>query len=85
MSIVLATAWWAPLAIVGGALLGVLVAFLVLLWANAGSPQATTPQGEHGYVRAEGRSEVRWNPWAFVVAAVLIGLVVGLSIALSVD
>jgi hypothetical protein len=85
-TIVLATAWWAPLAIVGGALLGALVAFVVLLWANAGAPQAPTPQAaEHGFVRVEGRSELRWNPWAFVTAAVLIGLIVGLSIALSVD
>ncbi len=84
-SIVLATAWWAPLAIIGGALLGVVVAFAVLHVANAGSPEAPSPQAEQGYVRAEGRSELRWNPWAFVTAGVMIGLVVGLSIALSVD
>jgi hypothetical protein len=82
----LAVAWWAPIAIIGGALAGAFVGYLLLLWAGGPSPREATATGKHGYVRAEESSrDVRWNPWAFAVAGALIALVVGLSIGLSLD
>ena len=87
---ILAVAWWAPLAIVGGALVGAGLGYLLLAWAGSGEstearaqPQQSQGAGAPSYERAKSTTDVRWNPWAFVVAGAIVALIVGLSIGLS--
>jgi hypothetical protein len=83
---VLAVVWWAPLAIIGGAAGGAVVGYLLLAVAGTGrSRPAGGGSGRLAFERAERSSDVRWNPWAFLVAGALVALVVGLSVGLSVS
>lgn len=85
-SVVLGVVWWAPLAIVGGALGGAFVGYLLLAVAGTGRPRP--PGGGSGrlaFERAESSGDVRWNPWAFVVVGAVVALIVGLSVGLSVS
>jgi hypothetical protein len=82
----LAVAWWAPLAIIGGALGGAGIGYL-LLAATSGSRRRPADPGDSrtSFARAENTSDLAWNPAAFVVAGAVVAVIVGLAIGLSVD
>lgn len=83
MGTVLASiAWWGPLAIVAGAAAGLLVAYLVLVFAG-GSPTGSPILRRLAFERTEKTNYPTVNPAAFLVVLGAIGLIAGLSIALS--
>jgi hypothetical protein len=78
-------AWWGPLAIIGGAVLGVAAGFLLL--AIVGSPSGGGSRGADR-IRFERTSKTNYprpNLAAFVVLICLVALVVGLALGLSAD
>ncbi len=78
--------WWGPLAIIGGALGGAFIGYLLLVWAGPRRPPRESGAG--GSLRfepADATSDLRWNPAAFLVVGVAVALVVGLSVWLSLD
>jgi hypothetical protein len=85
MSLVLADiAWWAPLAIIGGALVGLVAGYLLL--AFVGNPAGGSQVSER--IRFEETSKSNYprpNVAAFVVVLGAIALIVGLAVGLSVD
>jgi surface antigen len=81
----LAVAWWAPLAIIGGALAGAVVGYLLLASGGADRSRDAESAERIGFERAESPTDLAWNRWAFVVVGGVVALVVGLSIGLSVD
>jgi hypothetical protein len=80
----LAVAWWAPLAIIGGALVGAGVAYLLLAWTGGGRARESGASSRLRFEQAESAADLKWNPWAFLVIGGIVALVVGLSIGLSV-
>lgn len=76
-------AWWAPLAIIGGALGGAVVGYL--LFAASGSARRPATASRIDYQRTDKTNYTAWNPVAFLVVLGIIGLIVGLSVGLSVD
>jgi hypothetical protein len=81
---VLAVAWWAPLAIVGGALAGAGIGYLLLAAAGSGRSRKTGADAKLSFERAESTSDLKWNPWAFFVVGAGIAIIVGLSVGLSI-
>ena len=85
MSLVLAdNAWWAPLAIIGGALVGLLAGYLLL--AFVGNPAGGSRVAQR--IRYEETSKSNYprpNVTAFVVVLAAIALIVGLAVGLSAD
>jgi hypothetical protein len=82
----LAVAWWAPLAIVGGALGGAAIGYLLLV-ATGGSrrPPAESRGQRTPFARAEDTSDLAWNPAAFLAVGAAVAIIVGLAIGLSAD
>jgi len=77
-------AWWGPIAIVGGGVLGLLAGYLLL--AFVGSPGGGSQTAER--IRFEPTSQTNYtrpNPAALIVAFGIVALVVGLAVGLSVD
>ncbi len=84
MSPVLAdVAWWAPLAIAGGALGGAVVGYLLL--AVVGGTRRPAGTSRIAYERTDKTNYTVWNPAAFLAAAAIVALIVGLSVGLSLD
>ena len=82
MSIVLAdVAWWAPIAIIGGAVGGAAVGYLLLV--VVGTPRRSSETSKLDWERTDKTSYPSWNPAAFVLALAAIGLIAGLAIGLS--
>jgi hypothetical protein len=77
-------AWWAPLAIIGGALGGALVGYLLLV-AVGSSRRRPADTGRTGWERTDKTNYTVWNPAAFLAVGAAVALVVGLAVGLSVD
>jgi hypothetical protein len=81
----LAVTWWAPLAIIGGALAGAAVGLALL--ALAGGDRTRPPGGAPArvaYRETDKTNYVAWNPAAVITILALVGLVVGLAVGLAV-
>lgn len=76
-------AWWAPLAIIGGAIGGAVVGYLLL--AAAGTTRRPASASKIAYERTDKTNYTVWNPLAFLVIAAVIALIVGLAVGLSAD
>ena len=76
--------WWGALAIVGGALLGLGIG-LSLVGGRAAAGGRRRSQGGLAYEQAPSTSELRVNPWAFVVIGGIIVVIVALAVGLSLD
>ena len=77
-------AWWGPLAIIGGALVGLVVGYVLL--AAQGAPRSGGPVAERlRFERTDKTNYPRPNLAAMVVLLAVIGLVVGLSVGLSAE
>ena len=85
MGLVLAVAWWAPLAIIGGAAAGAGIGYLLLAAAGPGGARKSGPDAKLSFERAESSADLEWNPWAFLVIGGIVAIVVGLSVGLSVN
>jgi hypothetical protein len=85
-SALLAVAWWAPLAIIGGALGGAAIGYLLLVSTGGGRRHAAGDRSEQArFARAQDTSDLTWNPAAFLAVGAAIAIVVGLAIGLSID
>jgi hypothetical protein len=83
MSTVIAgIAWWGPIAIAGGAAAGLLVAYLVLVFAG-GAPTGSPISRRLAFERTEKTNYPTLNPAAFLFVFGVIGLIVGLAVGLS--
>ena len=80
---VLAVAWWAPLAIIGGALAGLAVGYLLL--AAAGGPRTRSGTGSLAYERTDKTNYPTFNVAALIVFLGIVGLIIGLAVGLSAD
>lgn len=76
-------AWWGPLLIVVGAVLGIVLSYFLLVFI--GSPAPSRLARRIGYEPTTRTNYPRVNLAAIVVALSLVGLIVGLSIGLSAD
>jgi hypothetical protein len=77
-------AWWGPIAIIGGGVLGFLAGYLLL--AFVGTPSGGSGAAERiRYERTSQTNYTRPNPAALVAAFCIVALVVGLAIGLSAD
>jgi hypothetical protein len=74
-------AWWAPLAIVGGALGGAAVGYLVFV--ALGPAGRRSGPSRTAYERTDTTSYSSWNPMAFLVAGAIVAVIAGLAIGLS--
>jgi hypothetical protein len=74
-------AWWAPIAIIGGAVAGAAVGYVLL--AVVGTTRRPTESSKTDWERTDKTNYPSWNPAAFVAALAAIGLVVGLAVGLS--
>lgn len=74
-------AWWAPIAIVGGAVAGAAVGYLLL--AVVGSTRSSTDASKIDWERTDKTNYPAWNPAAFILALAAVGLVAGLAVGLS--
>lgn len=77
-------AWWGPIAIVGGAVAGLGVAYLVLAIAG-GRRRRSQVEGRLAFERTDKTNYPVLNPAAFLVAFGAVGLIVGLAVGLSVN
>ncbi|MFN8186737.1 MAG: hypothetical protein U0R69_06645 [Gaiellales bacterium] len=75
-------AWWGPVLIVVGALLGLLVAYALLLVLGGRSPSRLSRRV--GYETTEKTNYPKPNLAAFVVVFAALAVIVGLSIGLAV-
>ncbi len=75
--------WWAPLAIIGGALVGAAVGALLLI-GTPSSARRSRDKGRLAYEETNTTNYVSWNPKAFLVIGAILAIVVGLAIGLSV-
>lgn len=86
MKVVLAgVAWWAPLAIVGGALAGLAAGYALLELAGGSRVGGRRIADRIRYERTEKTNYPRFNAAALLAVLCGVGLVVGLSIGLSGD
>jgi hypothetical protein len=76
-------AWWGPILIVVGAVLGLVVAYLLLLVLGGRRPSRISKR--IGYERTERTNYVRPNLAAYVAVLGAIALIVGLSVGLAVN
>jgi hypothetical protein len=75
-------AWWAPIAIIGGAVGGAAVGYLLLVVVG-GTPRRSSETSKIDWERTDKTNYPSWNPAAFVVALAAIGLIAGLAVGLS--
>lgn len=73
-------AWWAPIAIIGGAVVGASVGYVLLV---AGRPRRTSETSKVDWERTDKTNYPSWNPAAFVLTLAAIGLIAGLAVGLS--
>lgn len=73
-------AWWAPIAIIGGAVAGASVGYVLLL---VGRPRRTGEASRIDWERTDRTNYPSWNPAAFALALAAIGLIAGLAVGLS--
>lgn len=84
MAFPLATAWWAPLAIVGGALAGAVFGYVLLLVSGTARPREAPGSRRLRFETTDKTNYPQWNPAAFLAVTAIVGLVVGLAVGLSV-
>ena len=84
MDPLLAVAWWAPLAIIGGALVGVGVGYLLLAFTETSRSRRSATPEQLRYGRTDKTNYPSWNPLAFLAIGGVIALIVGLAVGLSV-
>jgi len=77
-------AWWGPIAIVGGAVAGIVVAY-VALGVAGGRPGGTRASRRLAFERTDKTNYPVLNPAAFIVFLGALGLIVGLAVGLSVN
>jgi hypothetical protein len=86
VSLVLAdVTWWAPLAIIGGAVLGLLAGYLLLAFLGSPSAGGSGASERIRFERTNQTNYTRPNPAALIVAFCIVALIVGLAIGLSAD
>jgi hypothetical protein len=73
-------AWWAPLAIIGGAIFGAVVGYLLLV--VVGGARRPAKASSTDYERTDKTNYATWNPVAFLVIGAVIALIVGLAVGL---
>lgn len=76
-------AWWGPILIVVGAILGLLVAYLLLLLLGGRAPSRLSQR--IGYETTEKTNYPSANLAAYLVVFCAIALIIGLSIGLASD
>lgn len=77
--------WWVPLAFIGAAIVGILIAFsLTAGRARArAAEQFVEPHRGRRRSRYEEDNELVWNPGAFVAAAGLIGVLIVIAVLIE--
>jgi 1,4-dihydroxy-2-naphthoate octaprenyltransferase len=75
------TAWWGPLLIVAGAILGIVVSYLLLVLLGAPAPSRLSRR--IGYEETAKTNYPSLNPVAILVVLGIVALIVGLSIGLA--
>jgi hypothetical protein len=78
-------AWWGPLAIIGGAVLGLAAGFLLLALVGSPTGGGSRPADRIRFERTSKTNYPRPNLAAFVVVICVVALVVGLALGLSAD
>jgi hypothetical protein len=79
--------WWVPLAFVGAALAGLLIAWSLTAGRPRSDPAAQPVLHGHGAPRKSRYrqdNDLVWNPGAFVTAAGLIGVLVLIAVLIKV-
>ena len=76
--------WWAPVAIIGGALVGAAIGALLLLGMPSAGARRPRSNQRLAYEETDTTNYAKWNPVAFLVIGSIVAIVVGLSIGLSV-
>ena len=78
--------WWVPLAFIGAAILGILIAYsLTAGRTGAGAAeQLVEPHRGRRKSRYEEDNQLVWNPAAFLAAAGLIGALVLIAVLIEV-
>ena len=75
-------AWWGPIAIVAGAIVGIVVAYVVLAVAG-GRPGGARSARRLAFETTDKTNYPVLNPAAFIVFFGALGLIIGLAIGLS--
>jgi hypothetical protein len=78
-------AWWAPLAIIGGALAGLAAGYALLELAGGSRAGGGGIADRIRYERTDKTNYPKLNVAAFVFVLGLVGLIVGLAVGLSGD
>jgi hypothetical protein len=78
-------AWWGPLAIIGGAVLGFLAGYLLLALVGSPTGDGSRAADRIRFERTSKTNYPRPNLAAFVVVICIVALVVGLALGLSAD
>ena len=78
-------AWWAPLAIIGGAVAGLAAGYALLELAGGSCAGGRSAGDRIGYERTDKTNYPKLNVAAFVFFLGVVALIVGLSIGLSND
>ena len=78
-------AWWAPLAIIGGAVAGLAAGYVLLELAGGSRGSGRNSSDRIGYERTDKTNYPKLNLAAFVFFLAVVALIVGLSIGLSND
>ncbi len=76
--------WWGPLAIAGGALLGLGIG-LALVGGKQSAGVRRRSDGGLTFEQAPSTSELKLNPWPFFVIGGIVVVIVALAVGLSVD
>jgi hypothetical protein len=76
-------AWWAPLAIIGGALIGLAAGYALLELAGGSRVGGRGTADRIGYERTDKTNYPKLNIAAFVIVLGAVGLIVGLAVGLS--
>lgn len=84
MVLPLATAWWAPLAIIGGAAVGAVFGYVLLVAVGTTRTREAGEARRLRFVATDKTNYPKWNPAAFLAAGAIVALVVGLAVGLSV-
>jgi uncharacterized membrane protein len=76
--------WWAPVAIIGGAIVGAVMAVLLLLGTPSAGARQSRGRQRLAYEETDNTNYAKWSPVAFLVIGSILAVIVGLSIGLSV-